>query len=176
MTSDPSSSSDLLDWAVLVLPGAIWGARTLPFPFLLVGRAENYLHGRPDLDDTIRRLQAFDIAGADALYAPGLTPADDIRLVCGSVRKPVNGVMGLAAGSHTVAELAAMGVRRINVGSALSRVALAGVMTAAREMLDHGTFRFGETAVPYADANRLMAGRRRVWRTRSRPHTVEEIV
>jgi 2-methylisocitrate lyase-like PEP mutase family enzyme len=145
--------------AVERIAAAVEAARALPFPFMLVGRAENYLHGRPDLDDTIRRLQAFDLAGADALYAPGLTSADDIRFVCASVGKPVNVVMGLATGSHSVAELSAMGVRRISVGSALSRLALAGVIDAAREMLEHGTFHFGETAIPYPEANQLMRER-----------------
>src|SRR4029077_5155369 len=116
--------------AVERVAAAAEAARALPFPFVLVRRSENHLNGRPDLDDTIRRLQAFDAAGADALYAPGLTNAEDIRLVCASVRKPVNVVMGLAAGSHSVTELAAMGVRQISVGSALSRVALAGVINA----------------------------------------------
>jgi 2-methylisocitrate lyase-like PEP mutase family enzyme len=158
-TGDPHRPIYDFAHAVERIAAAVEAARALPFPFVLVGRAENYLHGRPDLDDTIRRLQAFDRAGADALYAPGLTSADDIRLVCASVRKPVNVVMGRAAGSHTVAELAAMGVRRISVGSALSRVALAAVISAAREMLDQGTFRFGETAIPYADANQHMRER-----------------
>lgn len=142
--------------AVERIAAAAEAARALPFPFVLVGRAENHLHGRPDLDDTIRRLQAFDAAGADALYAPGLTNAEDIRTVCAAVRKPVNVVMGLAGRSFSVAELAAMGVRRISVGSALSRVALAAVMSAAREMKEQGTFRFAEAAIRSAEATQLM--------------------
>ncbi len=145
--------------AVERIAAAVEAARVLPFPFVLVGRAENYVHGRPDLDDTIRRLQAFDSAGADALYAPGLTNVDDIRMLCAAVRKPVNVVMGLSTGSYSVTELAAMGVRRISIGSALSRVALAAVVNAAREMREDGTFRFAETAVPYAEANQLMGER-----------------
>jgi 2-methylisocitrate lyase-like PEP mutase family enzyme len=158
-TGDPHRPIYDFGHAVERIAAAVEAARALPFAFVLVGRAENHLHGRSDLDDTIRRLQAFDRAGADALYAPGLTNADDIRLVCASVRKPVNVAMGLGAASQTVDELAAMGVRRISIGSALSRVALAGVINAAREMLDHGTFRFAETAVPYADVNQLMRER-----------------
>jgi 2-methylisocitrate lyase-like PEP mutase family enzyme len=127
-----------------------------PFPFVLVGRAENFLHGRPDLDDTIRRLQAFEAAGADALFAPGLTRAEDIRTVCASVRKPVNVVMGLKSASFSVAELAALGVRRISVGSALSRAALGAFVQAAREIQERGTFGFAEDALPYADANALV--------------------
>jgi len=145
--------------AVERITAAVEAARALRFPFVLVGRAENYLHGRPDFDDTIRRLQAFEAAGADALYAPGLTKAEEIRTVCASVRKPVNVVMGLAACSFSAAELAAMGVRRISVGSALSRASLAGFINAAREMKDHGTFRFAESAISYADANQLMRAR-----------------
>ncbi len=128
-------------------------ARALPFPFVLVGRAENYLHGRPDLDDTIRRLQAFESVGADALYAPGLTRAEDIRTVCAAVGKPVNVVMGLKSAALSVSELAGLGVRRISLGSALSRAALGAFVRAAREVQQHGTFRFAEEALPYAEAN-----------------------
>ena len=142
--------------AVERIAAAVEAARALGFPFVLVGRAENYLHGRPDLDDTIRRLQAFEAAGADALYAPGLTREEDIRAVCISVGKPVNVVMGLRSGSFSVSELAAMGVRRISVGSSLSRAALTGFMSAAREMKEHGTFTFAEKAIPYADVNSMM--------------------
>jgi 2-methylisocitrate lyase-like PEP mutase family enzyme len=117
---------------------------------VLVGRAENFLHGRPDLDDTIRRLQAFEAVGADALYAPGLTKAEDIRNVCAAVRKPVNVLMGLKSGSLSVAELATLGIRRISLGSALSRAALGAFVRAAREIREHGTFRFAEDALPYA--------------------------
>jgi 2-methylisocitrate lyase-like PEP mutase family enzyme len=155
-TGDPRHPIYDFAHAVERIAAAVEAARALPFPFVLVGRAENYLHGRPDLDDTIRRLQAFDAAGADALYAPGLTRAEDIRAVCASVRKPVNVVAGLARGSLSVAELASLGVRRISVGSTLSRVALTAFMNAAREMKEQGTFGFAEGAISYADANRLM--------------------
>jgi 2-methylisocitrate lyase-like PEP mutase family enzyme len=134
-------------------------ARALPFPFVLVGRAENFLHGRPDLDDTIRRLQAFEAAGADALFAPGLTTAEQIRTVCAAVRKPVNVVMGLKDRSFSVAELAALGVRRISLGSALSRAALGGFVRAAREVRESGTFEFAREALPYAEASAFMPGR-----------------
>jgi 2-methylisocitrate lyase-like PEP mutase family enzyme len=144
--------------AVERVAAAVEAARSLPFPFVLVGRSENFLHGRPDLDDTIRRLQAFEAAGAVALYAPGLTKAEDIRTVCTSVSKPVNVVMGLKGASLSVAELAALGVRRISVGSALSRAAIGAFVQAAREIRERGTFAFAETAIPYADVNDLMAG------------------
>ena len=144
--------------AVERVAAAAEAARALPFPFVLVGRAENFLHGRPDLNDTIRRLQAFEAAGAAALYAPGLTKADDIRAVCAAVGKPVNVVMGLKAGSLSVAELAALGVRRISVGSALSRAALGAFIRAAREIREHGTFEFATEAIPYAEVSDFMAG------------------
>src|SRR5476649_747446 len=98
---------------------------------MLVGRAENFLHGHPDLDDTIRRLQAFEAAGADALYAPGLTSAEEIRTVCAAVSKPVNVLMGFKNARLSVADLEALGVRRISVGSALSRAALGAFVRAA---------------------------------------------
>jgi 2-methylisocitrate lyase-like PEP mutase family enzyme len=158
-TGDPQRPIYDLQHAVERVAAAAAAARALPFPFVLVGRAENFLHGRPDLDDTIRRLQAFEAAGADALFAPGLTRAEDIRTVCASVRKPVNVVMGLKSASFSVAELAALGVRRISVGSALSRAALGAFVRAAREIQEHGTFRFAEDALPYAEANDLVVRR-----------------
>ena len=142
--------------AVERVAAAAEASRALPFSFMFVARAENFLHGRPDLDDTIRRLQAFEAAGADVLYAPGLTRAEDIRTVCAAVRKPVNVVMGLKSTSFSVAELAALGVRRISVGSALSRAALGAFVRAAREIREHGTFLFAEDALPYAEANDLV--------------------
>jgi 2-methylisocitrate lyase-like PEP mutase family enzyme len=155
-TTDPNRPIYEFTLAVDRIAAAAEAAHSLSSPFVLVGRAENYLHGRPDLDDTIRRLQAFAVAGADALYAPGLTKAEEIRTVCAAVKKPVNIVMGLTGTSFSVGELEALGVRRISVGSALSRAALASVATAAREMIADGTFTFAEEAIPYRDVNRLM--------------------
>jgi 2-methylisocitrate lyase-like PEP mutase family enzyme len=143
--------------AVERVAAAVEAARELPFPFVLVARAENYLHGRPDLDDTIRRLQAFEAAGADALYAPGLTTADEIRAVCTSLTKPVNVLAGLRNAPFTRDELAALGVRRISVGSALTRVALGAFLQAAREMAAEGTFPFDES-LPSAEVNTMMSG------------------
>jgi len=157
-TGDPKKPIYDVAHSVERIAAAVAAGRAFDFPFVLVARAENYLHGRPDLDDTIRRLQAFEAAGADALYAPGLTKAEEIRAVCSSVTKPVNVVMGLRSGSFSVAELAAMGVRRISVGSSLSRAALTGFMSAAREMKERGTFTYAESAIPYADVNALMPG------------------
>jgi 2-methylisocitrate lyase-like PEP mutase family enzyme len=143
--------------AVDRMAAAVEAARALPFPFVLVGRAENYLHGRPDLDDTIRRLQAYEAAGADALYAPGISSAEDIRTVCSAVTKPVNVLVSSSGPSYTVAELASLGVKRISLGSALSRAALGGLMRAAREIREQGTFRFLEDALPFAQANDLVS-------------------
>jgi 2-methylisocitrate lyase-like PEP mutase family enzyme len=129
--------------AVERIAAASDAARALPFPFMLVARAENYLHGRPNLDDTIRRLQAFEAAGAEVLYAPGITRPEDIRTVCASVTKPVNVLVGIkGAPQLSVKELGALGVRRISVGSGFSRAALTAFLHAAREVIDHGTFNF----------------------------------
>ena len=155
-TGDPRAPIYDFQHAVERIAAAAEAARALPFPFALVGRAEGFLHGRPDLDDVIRRLQAFEAAGADVLYAPGLTRAEEIRTLCQSVKRPVNVVMGLKDGSFSVAELAELGVRRISVGSALSRVALGAFVRAAREMKEQGTFGFAEGAIPFGEANALM--------------------
>ena len=120
-TGDPANPIHDFEQAVARIRAAAEAARDLPF--LLTARAENFLWGRPDLDDTIRRLQAFSEAGADVLFAPGLPDLAAIRTVCGAVEKPVNVVMGLRGGSWTVAELSAAGVRRISVGGSFARAA-----------------------------------------------------
>jgi len=130
-------------------------ARSLPVPFTLTGRAENYLVGRPDLTDTIKRLQAYQEAGADVLYAPGLTSKDDIATLVSSVDRPVNVVMGLQGVRLSVAQLAAIGVRRVSVGSALARSAIGAFLRAAREMREHGTFTFADEAVSYRDISAM---------------------
>lgn len=130
-------------------------ARALPFTFTLTGRAENFLVGRPDLDDAITRLQAYQEAGADVLYAPGLAKREHIEAVVRSVDRPVNVVMGLQGVQLGLAELSAIGVRRISVGSALSRAAFGAFLRAAREMADDGTFRFADDAVSYPELSAL---------------------
>lgn len=125
-------------------------------PFLLTARTENFLHRRPDLDDTIRRLQAFARAGADVLYAPGLPDLAAIRLVCASVDRPVNVVMGLTGPTFTVAELAEAGVRRISVGGSFARAALGALMRAAREVKENGTFGYAKDAMPASEAASYM--------------------
>ncbi|MCR9176078.1 MAG: isocitrate lyase/phosphoenolpyruvate mutase family protein, partial [Alphaproteobacteria bacterium] len=117
-------------------------------PFLLTARAENYLYGRPDLADTIRRLQAFSEAGADVLYAPGLPDLEAIRTVCREVDRPVNVVMGLSGPNFSVAELQDAGVKRISVGGSFARAALGAFLRAAREVRDTGTFGYAADAIP----------------------------
>jgi 2-methylisocitrate lyase-like PEP mutase family enzyme len=119
--------------------------------FLLTARAENFLHDRPNLPDTIKRLQSFAEAGADVLYAPGLPSLEAIREVCASVDKPVNVVMGLQGTTFSVKELAAAGVKRISVGGSFARAALGAFVRAASEVKDHGTFNYASDAISGAD-------------------------
>ena len=135
-----------IELAIERVRAAVEAARSLSFPFTLTARAENYLHGRPDLKDTIRRLLAYQAAGADVLYAPGLATKDDIAAVVRAVDRPVNVVMGLKGVQLSLAELSALGVKRVSVGSALSRAALGAFLRAAREMREHGTFTFAAQA------------------------------
>jgi 2-methylisocitrate lyase-like PEP mutase family enzyme len=136
------------DHAVERVQAAVEVARALPVPFMLTARAENLLHGRLDLDDTIRRLQAFERAGADVLYAPGVRDLATIRTVVSAVSRPVNVVMSAADPDLTVAQLASVGVKRISVGGALSRLALAAFLKGAREMADRGGFTWMRDTVP----------------------------
>ncbi len=130
-------------------------AHSLPFPFTLTARAENFLHGRRDLDDTIRRLQGFERAGADVLYAPGLRDLATMRTVASSVKKPLNVVMSAADPALTAAQLAQAGVKRISIGGALSRLALASVLRAAHEMKEQGGFTWIADTVSAKELNRL---------------------
>ena len=147
------------DLALERVRAAVEAARALPFPFTLTARAENYLVGRPDLDDTIRRLQAFQEAGADVLYAPALKTREEIAAVVGALDKPVNVLMGRAGMSFSVDDLARLGVKRISVGGALARAALGAFLRAAHEMRDHGTFTFAEHAIPYRDLSAMFTPR-----------------
>jgi 2-methylisocitrate lyase-like PEP mutase family enzyme len=141
--------------AVERVRAAAEAAHALPFPFMLTARAENYLVGRPDLADTIKRLQAYQEAGADVLYAPGLRAKAEIAAVVSSVDRPVNVVMGLQGAQLSLAELADLGVKRVSVGSALSRAALGAFLRAAREMREQGTFHFADEAVSYRDISAM---------------------
>ncbi|WP_249672299.1 isocitrate lyase/PEP mutase family protein [Pseudomonas abieticivorans] len=147
------------DLAVERVEAAVKAARSLPFHFTLTARAENLLHGRQDLADTIRRLQAFAEAGADVLYAPGLRSREEIAAVVHAVApKPVNVLMGLAGVSLSVSDLAALGVKRISVGSSLARVAYGSFMRAAEEIQAQGTFGYGEQAMGFERINQLFKG------------------
>jgi len=139
------------EFAVERVRAAAEAARAFPFPFTLTARAENYLAGRPDLKDTIQRLQAYQEAGADVLYAPGLSSKEEIAMLVSSVDRPVNVVMGLQGVRLSLTELSSIGVRRVSVGSALSRAALGAFLRAGQEMREHGTFSFAEEAVSYRD-------------------------
>jgi 2-methylisocitrate lyase-like PEP mutase family enzyme len=140
--------------AVERVAAAAEAAHSLDFPFMFVARAENYLHGHPDLDDTIRRLQAFEKAGADVLFAPGLPGIDAIRTVAAAVGKPLNVVQ--SKGGIPLAELEAAGVRRVSLGGGLARVALTAVKKAGEEILDSGTFIFGDEIETTGYFNELM--------------------
>jgi 2-methylisocitrate lyase-like PEP mutase family enzyme len=134
---------------------AVEAVRALPFPFMVTARCENYLVGRPDLSDTIERLQAYQEAGANVLYAPGLRSREDIEAVVRSVDRPVNVVMGLQGVQLSLAELSEMGVKRVSVGSALSRAALGAFLRAGREMREHGTFTFADEAVSFREISAM---------------------
>jgi 2-methylisocitrate lyase-like PEP mutase family enzyme len=141
-TGDPAAPLFDLDRATARIKAAVEAARSLPFPFTLTARAENFVRGNPDLDDTIRRLQAYDRAGADVLFAPGLPDLDSIRRVCASVSKPVN-VIGSVAGKYfTVSALAAAGAKRISLAASLYRAAMTGLLEAAIEAKQQGTFSY----------------------------------
>ena len=140
----------IYDFALAVerVQAAVEMARSLPIPFTLTARAENLLHGRNDLDDTIKRLLAFEAAGADVLYSPGVRDLATIRTVVSSIKKPFNLVMGFADPTLTLAQLSEAGVKRISVGGAMSRFALAAFLTSAREMKENGSFTYVRDMAP----------------------------
>lgn len=154
-SGDPLQPIYEFNLAVERVQAAAEACHQLDFPFTLTARAENLLHGGHDLDDTIRRLQAFAAAGADVLYAPGLTTLEEVRLVTGALSKPVNVLAPLLKGV-TVAELEAAGVRRISVGGALARAAITALLRAGDEMMEHGSFEWTSDLASSADVNRLL--------------------
>jgi len=135
---------------------AVQAARALPFPFTLTARTESFLRGNPNLDDVIRRLQAFEKAGADVLMAPGLPDLASVRAVCAAVSKPVNFMAGIKGKSFTVAELSAAGVKRISLATSLYRMAMTGLVAAAREAKDQGTFGYIDQSIATPDLNAYM--------------------
>jgi len=137
---------------------AVEAARKLPFPFALTARAENFLRGNPDLDDTIKRLQAFEAVGADVLMAPGLPDLAAVRTVCAALSKPFNFMAGVRGRSFSVAELAGAGVKRISLATSLYRAAMSGLVDAAREVKEHGTFGYVDTTMATSELNGYMTG------------------
>ncbi len=138
------------------IAAAAAAARALPFPFVVTARAENFLRGVPDLADTIKRLQAYERAGADVLFAPGVSDLAAVRTLCRAVSKPVNVIAGGKGGSPSLAELAAAGVKRISLATSLYRAAMTALRDAAEEIRANGTFHFGERAMAGPDLNAFM--------------------
>jgi 2-methylisocitrate lyase-like PEP mutase family enzyme len=155
-TRDPDRPIYELHHAMERVRAAAEAARALPFPFTLTARAENYLRRNPDIRDTVKRLQAYQDAGADVLYAPGLTTRDEIATVVTSVNRPVNVVMGLQGAQLTLAELSGLGVKRVSVGSALYRTAMGAFVRATREMQESGSFTFAGDAATPTELGRIM--------------------
>jgi len=152
------SSDPIYPFALAVerVAAAVEAARRLPFPFVLTARAENFLYDRPDLADTLQRLEAFAAAGADVLYAPGLKSRAAIEAVVKAVApKPVNVVMGLSGAALSLDELGTIGVKRVSLGSSLARAAYGAFVGAAREIRNRGTFTFADAAIPYAEINAM---------------------
>jgi 2-methylisocitrate lyase-like PEP mutase family enzyme len=142
--------------AVERVAAAAEAVRGLHLPFTLTARAENFLRGNPNLDDTIRRLQAYEKAGADVLFAPALPDLDAVRTVCASLKKPVSFMAGMRGKSFTVPELAEAGVRRISLATALYRAAMTGLMSASREVKEQGTFNFLEQTLTSSEISRYL--------------------
>jgi 2-methylisocitrate lyase-like PEP mutase family enzyme len=142
--------------AVERVTAAAEAARRLPFPFMLTARAENFIHGRADLEDTVLRLQAFERAGADVLFAPCLPDIAAVRTVCTAVKKPVNFMVGVPGASFTVAELTAAGVKRISLSTTLYRAAMTGLLAAGREVQQSGTFGYMDTIMRGAELGRYL--------------------
>jgi 2-methylisocitrate lyase-like PEP mutase family enzyme len=147
-----------MEFAAERIRAAVESARRLPFIFTLTARCENYLHGRKDLRDTIARLQTYQAAGADVLFAPGLSTQEDIAAVTSSLDRPVNVVMGLQGVQLSAADLSALGVKRISVGSSLARAALGAVVRAAQELSTLGTFTYAQSALNSREANAFFEG------------------
>jgi len=138
------------------IAAAVAAARSFPFHFTLTARAENFLRGEPDLDQVIERLQSYEKAGADVLFAPGLPDLAAVRTVCSAVSRPVNFMVGIRDKSFTVAELVAAGVKRISFASSLYRAAITGLIEAAAEAKQHGTFRYLEKIITSSELSKFL--------------------
>lgn len=141
--------------AVERVHAAVEAARALPCPFVFTARAENFIRGRPDLDDTLWRLQAYEAAGADVLYAPGMPDENALRLACGALSRPLNYVAGVGPARFTLAQLSEIGVRRVTIGASFARAALGAMLRAAHEVFEHGTFGYLDETPSLAEINRL---------------------
>src|ERR1700681_2195862 len=157
-SGNPDAPIFELSLATERIAAAVEAVRSLPFPFTLTGRTENFLRGRTDLDDTIKRLQAYEAAGADALMAPGLPDLESVRAVCAAVGKPFNFMVGIRGKSFTVAALAAAGVKRISLATSLCRAAMTGLLNAAKEVREHGTFGYIDTSIATPEMNAFLRG------------------
>jgi 2-methylisocitrate lyase-like PEP mutase family enzyme len=157
-TGDPQKPLFDAEHAKERIVAAVEAARKLPIPFMLTARAENFIRGNPDLDDTIRRLQAFEAAGADVLMAPGLPDLAAVRTVCAALSKPFNFMAGIKGKSFSVPELAEAGVKRISLATSLYRAAMTGLLHAAREVKEHGTLGYIDTGMPTPELNAFMRG------------------
>ena len=155
-TGDKKNPRYDFDAAVARVDAAARVAHAMEAPFVLTARTENFINGFPDLDDTIRRLQAFERAGADVLMAPGLPDLESVGKVCASLSKPFSFMAGIPGKSFTVRELEAAGVRRISVATSLYRAAMTGLIAAAREIREQGTFGYVDANVPGRDFSRFM--------------------
>lgn len=156
-TGDPAQPIYDIGFAVERIQSAVAAARSLDFKFMLIARAENYLYGRSDVRDTIRRLQAYQEAGADVLFAPGIQSREDIRAIVGSIDRPLNVIMGFQGIQLTVSELQDLGVTRISVGGSLARAAYGELLRAAQEIQSNGTFSYAERAIPGKELNRIFS-------------------
>ncbi|MFM9942847.1 MAG: oxaloacetate decarboxylase [Hyphomicrobiaceae bacterium] len=140
------------------IEAAVAAARTAPAKFMLTARAENFIRGNPNLDDTIQRLQAYEKAGADVLFAPGLPDIETVRRVCASLNRPFNFMVGIKGKSFNVADLTAAGVKRISLATSLYRMAMTGLIEAAREVKDQGTFGYLDRSLATPDINAFLKG------------------
>jgi 2-methylisocitrate lyase-like PEP mutase family enzyme len=140
------------------IAAAAKAARELSIPFTLTARAENFLRGNPDLDDTIKRLQAFEAVGAEVLMAPGLPDLAAVQKVCAALSRPFNFMAGVKGRSFPAAELAKAGVKRISLATSLYRAAMSGLANAAREVKEHGTFGYVDTSLTTQELNNFMSG------------------
>lgn len=155
-TGNPDQPLFDIETATARIKAAVDAARSLPVPFILSARAEGFLRGKPDLGDVIKRLQAYEAAGADVLFAPGLPDLASVKKVCGALRKPFNFMVGIKGKSFSKAELEAAGVKRISLATSLYRAAMTGLIDAATEVQAQGTFSYLDRAIPTGELNAFM--------------------